>query len=121
MRVIRTSLDAEQLSAADCARSYKVPTRIERALRTLRLAPLSSLELANMDWVIGAGESGPGARPVEPDWVREIRDTCISQQVPSFLKQWGGVFKKRTGRALDGRTWDEMPLGASCTGVHFES
>ena len=78
-RVIRTSLDAEQLSAADCARSYKVPTRIERALRTLRLAPLSSLELANIDWIIGAGESGPGARPVGPDWVREIRDTCLRQ------------------------------------------
>lgn len=85
------------------------------------LGPLSSLELANMDWVIGGGESGPGARPMEPDWVREIRDTCLSQQVPFFFKQWGGVFKKRTGRVLDGRTWDEMPPGSSSTGVHFKS
>ena len=69
MRVIHTSLDAEQLSAAYCVRSYKAPTRVERALRTLLLAPLSSLELVNMDWVIGGGESGPGARPMEPDRV----------------------------------------------------
>jgi protein gp37 len=81
------------------------------------LGPLSSLALANMDWVIVGGESGPGARPMDPDWVREIRDTCLSQRVPFFFKQWGGVFKKRTGRVLDGRTWDEMPLGASSTGV----
>jgi len=79
VRVIRTSLDAEQLSAAYCVRSYKAPTRIERAVRTLRLAPLSSLELANMDWVIVGGESGPGARPMEAGWVREIRDTCLRQ------------------------------------------
>ena len=84
------------------------------------LGPLSPLELANMDWVIVGGESGPGARPMEADWVREIRDTCLSQQVPFFFKQWGGVFKKRTGRVLDGRTWDEMPRGASSTGVHFK-
>ena len=66
-------------------------------------------------------ESGPGARPMEADWVREIRDTSLSQQVPFFFKQWGGVFKKRTGRVLDGRTWDEMPLGASSMGVQFKS
>jgi protein gp37 len=73
------------------------------------LGPLPRLPLDGIDWVIVGGESGPGARPMEPDWVRDIRDQCVSQRVPFFFKQWGGVFKKRTGRTLDGRTWDEMP------------
>ena len=73
------------------------------------LGPLPSLDLNGIDWVIVGGESGPGARPMEADWVREIRDSCVHNNVPFFFKQWGGVFKKRTGRILDGRTWDEMP------------
>ncbi len=73
------------------------------------LEPLPGMDLAGIDWVIVGGESGPGARPMEPDWVREIRDHCVNCGVPFFFKQWGGVFKKRTGRALDGRTWDQMP------------
>ena len=77
------------------------------------LGPLPGLDLRNIGWVIAGGESGPKARPMEGDWVREIRDTCVQHQVPFFFKQWGGVFKKRTGRVLDGRTWDEMPGGTS--------
>ena len=73
------------------------------------LGPLPSLDLDGVDWVITGGESGPGARPMDPDWVREIRDNCVQSEVPFFFKQWGGVFKKRTGRTLDNRTWDEMP------------
>ena len=73
------------------------------------LAPIRSLPLADIDWVIVGGESGPGARPMSPDWVREIRDDCVEKSVPFFFKQWGGTRKKRTGRILDGRTWDEMP------------
>ena len=73
------------------------------------LGPLSDLDLSGVDWVIAGGESGPGARPVHPNWVREIRDSCVAGRVPFFFKQWGGVNKKRTGRLLDGRTWDEMP------------
>ena len=73
------------------------------------LGPLPSLDLNGVDWVITGGESGPGARPMDPDWVREIRDNCVQSEVPFFFKQWGGVFKKRTGRTLDNRTWDEMP------------
>jgi protein gp37 len=73
------------------------------------LAPLPALDLTDIDWVIVGGESGPGARPIEPAWVREIRDQCIDQDVAFFFKQWGGVFKKRSGRVLDGRTWDELP------------
>ena len=85
------------------------------------LGPLSSLDLADIHWVIAGGESGPGARPMEADWVREIRDRCLCQRVPFFFKQWGGVFKKRTGRVLDGRTWDEMPIGTPSTGIRFKN
>ena len=73
------------------------------------LGPLSNLDLCGIDWVIVGGESGPGARPVNADWVREIRDRCTNANVAFFFKQWGGVFKARTGRLLDGRTWNEMP------------
>lgn len=74
------------------------------------LGPLPDLSLEGIDWVIVGGESGPGARPMEAEWVRDIRDNCVSSHVPFFFKQWGGVFKKRTGRTLDGRTWDQMPV-----------
>lgn len=73
------------------------------------LGPLPDIPVKGVDWVIVGGESGPGARPMEADWVREIRDVCVREHVPFFFKQWGGVFKKRTGRTLDGRTWDQMP------------
>ena len=74
------------------------------------LGPLPNLDLSGIDWVIVGGESGPGARPMEPDWARDIRDQCQAAGVPFYFKQWGGVFKKRHGRVLDGRTWDETPL-----------
>jgi protein gp37 len=73
------------------------------------LGPLPSLDLAGIDWAIVGGESGPGARPLKESWVRDIRDRCLDAGVPFFFKQWGGVQKHRTGRMLDGRTWDEMP------------
>jgi len=73
------------------------------------LGPLSNLDLSGIHWVIVGGESGAGARPIEADWVREIRTKCYRQGVPFFFKQWGGVQKKRNGRALDGQTWDGMP------------
>ena len=73
------------------------------------LGTLSGLNLRGIDWGIVGGESGPGARPMNPDWAREIRDQCVSQNIPFFFKQWGGVFKKQTGRVLDGRTWEEFP------------
>ena len=74
------------------------------------LGPLDSLDLAGIDWVIVGGESGPRARPMDPGWVASIRDQCHDGNVAFFFKQWGGVFKSRTGRELDGRTWDEMPV-----------
>ena len=74
------------------------------------LGPLPDLDVTGIDWVIVGGESGPGARPMEADWVRAIRDTCVTAKTPFFFKQWGGVWKKRTGRTLDGRIWDQMPV-----------
>jgi protein gp37 len=73
------------------------------------LGPLDKLDLAGIDWVIVGGESGPGARKMEREWVVDIRDKCIEAGVPFFFKQWGGTIKKRSGRILDGKTWDEMP------------
>jgi protein gp37 len=74
------------------------------------IGPLPRLPLAGIHWVIVGGESGPGARPMEADWVRQIRTQCQAQGVAFFFKQWGGVQKTRAGRELDGRTWDEMPF-----------
>lgn len=73
------------------------------------LGPLHDLDLQGIDWAIAGGESGPGARAMDEEWVKDIRDQCVRAGVPFFFKQWGGVNKKRTGRLLDGRTWDEMP------------
>jgi protein gp37 len=76
------------------------------------LGPLSNLNLTDIDWAIIGGESGPGARPMLKSWVIDIRDQCLKAGVPFFFKQWGGVNKKRAGRLLDNRTWDEMPITA---------
>jgi len=65
--------------------------------------------LNTIDWVVVGGESGPKARPMNPDWVRKIRDDCVNAKVPFFFKQWGGVHKKENGRILDGREWNEYP------------
>jgi len=74
------------------------------------LGPLPKLPLTDIHWVIVGGESGPGARPMNSTWVRQIRDRCLAQSVPFFFKQWGGINKKKTGRLLDNRTWDQMPV-----------
>jgi len=73
------------------------------------IGPLPGLNLENIDWAIVGGESGPGARPIKPEWVLEIRDQCVAAKVPFFFKQWGGVNKKKNGRLLQGRTWDQLP------------
>jgi protein gp37 len=73
------------------------------------LGPLPALDLAGIDWVIVGGESGPGARLMDPSWVIDIRDQCSSAGVPFFFKQWGGTAKKKAGRILEGRIWEEMP------------
>ena len=73
------------------------------------LGPLPGLDLTGIDWVIVGGESGPGARPIDDAWVVDLRDQCLAADVPFFFKQWGGRNKKKTGRLLQGRTWDELP------------
>lgn len=84
-----------------------------RAIRFLSceplLGPLPSLDLTGIDWVIVGGESGVGHRPIDPAWVRDLRDRCNEAGVAFFFKQWGGRTPKSGGRVLDGRTWDEMP------------
>jgi protein gp37 len=95
----------------------RIPARVRFLSIEPLLGPLPNVPLDSVDWVIVGGESGPGARPMQADWVRQIRDRCVSAEVPFFFKQWGGVNKKKTGRALDGRTWDEMPcrsMGRDC-------
>jgi protein gp37 len=83
------------------------------AVRFLSIEPLvgdvGTLDLDEIHWVIVGGESGPGCRPVDVDWVRSIREQCLDQRVPFFFKQWGGVRKKGNGRVLDGQTWDALP------------
>lgn len=74
------------------------------------LGPLSRLDLNGIHWVIVGGESGPGARPMLKSWVVDIRKQCQKAKAPFFFKQWGGRSKKKTGRELEGRTWDEMPV-----------
>jgi len=73
------------------------------------IGPIRRLKLKNIDWVIVGGESGPGARPIETEWVLDIKDQCKEAKVPFFFKQWGGSNKKKAGRLLEGRTWDELP------------
>jgi protein gp37 len=73
------------------------------------LGPLPRLDLDGIDWVIAGGESGPSARAMDPEWAADVRDQCLRAGVPFFFKQWGGRSKRRSGRLLDGRTWDEMP------------
>lgn len=73
------------------------------------LGALPNLPLMGIHWVIVGGESGPGARPVEREWVTDIRDQCLRAKVAFFFKQWGGTRKKKAGRLLEGRTWDELP------------
>jgi protein gp37 len=73
------------------------------------IGPVGKARISGLDWVIAGGESGPGARPMKPEWARGIRDRCRKARIPFFFKQWGGVNKKKAGRVLDGKTWDQMP------------
>ena len=73
------------------------------------IGPVGTLDLTDIDWVIVGGESGPGARPIDPEWVREIRDQCIEGGVAFFFKQWGGFRPKSGGRDIDGREWNQFP------------
>ena len=87
--------------------------RIPAGVKFISFEPLiealGEMDLSGIDWAIVGGESGPKARPMERAWVIEIREQCLAARVPFFFKQWGGTNKKKAGRLLDGRTWDELP------------
>jgi protein gp37 len=87
--------------------------KVKAAVRFLSveplLGPITQLPLDGIDWVIVGGESGPGHRPIQPEWVRVIRDQCAEAGVAFFFKQWGGRTPKSGGRTLDGKEWNEMP------------
>jgi len=97
---------------------HAAPARVRFLSIEPLLEALGPLNLRGISWVIVGGESGPGARPMEAAWVRDIRDQCVRACVPFFFKQWGGVRKKRNGRELDGRTWDELPP-RECASLEF--
>jgi protein gp37 len=87
----------------------KIPAKIRFLSVEPLLAPIPRLPLKNIHWVIGGGESGPGARPMNEDWALQIKNRCLTSNVPFFFKQWGGPNKKKTGRQLQGQTWNQMP------------
>jgi len=97
----------EYLSRIDHLREVPAQTRFI-SFEPL-LEDLGEVDLRGIDWAIVGGESGPGARPMRPEWAVNLRDRCVDQGVPFFFKQWGGVNKKRSGRQLEGRTWSEYP------------
>jgi len=101
------------VESADVVSRVHELRRMPAAVRFLSveplLGPIPRLPVKGIHWVIVGGESGPGARPMRPEWVTQLRDRCQRYGVPFFFKQWGGVNKKTTGRALEGRTWAEMP------------
>ena len=94
-------------------RLREVPAAVRFLSLEPLLGPLPELDLTRIDWVIVGGESGPGARPMDPEWVLDLRDQCLNAGVAFFFKQWGGVQKKKAGRLLEKRTWHQMPRGAA--------
>ncbi len=96
------------LERIDCLRT--IPAGVRFISFEPLLERIDKIDLAGIDWVILGGESGPGARPMEPSWVVEIKEQCVATGIPFFFKQWGGANKKRAGRLLDGRTWDGLPV-----------
>jgi protein gp37 len=106
-----TSIESDDYtSRADELR--KAPAAVRFLSLEPLLGPLPSLDLTGIDWVIVGGESGPQHRPLDLDWVRDIRDRCLQQEAALFFKQVGGRTPKAGGRLLDDRTWDEYPGGA---------
>jgi len=86
-----------------------VPASIRFVSMEPLLSPLAAIQTERINWIIVGGESGPKCRMMKAEWVRSIREKCISDNIPFFFKQWGGVHKSRSGRRLDGRVWNGMP------------
>ena len=103
-----TSIENDRwTSRADALR--ETPAAVRFISAEPLLGPLPSLDLTGIDWLIVGGESGSEHRPMDAEWVRDLRDRCVAAGVPFFFKQWGGRTPKANGRELDGRTWDEYP------------
>ncbi|MGC3862073.1 DUF5131 family protein [Micromonospora chersina] len=102
--------DQRQLARVDYLR--EVPAAVRFISAEPLLGSIADINLEGISWVIAGGESGTAFRPVAAEWVREIRDRCLADNVAFFFKQWGGRTPKANGRLLDGRTWDEMPVKA---------
>ncbi len=101
------------VESADYLDRIEILRRVRACVRFISfeplLGPIIDPDLGNIHWAIVGGESGPRARPMEPWWAEELRDSCRRQGIAFFFKQWGGKRKKQTGRLLAGRTWDEYP------------
>lgn len=95
----------------------KTPAKVKFVSFEPLLGPMGTLDLTAINWVIVGGESGPGARPMSVRWVESIRDQCSVAGVPFFFKQWGGANKRKAGRLLEGRTWDELPASIMLSGT----
>lgn len=113
--LVGTSVEDERV-AVRIDHLRRVPAYIRFLSCEPLIGPLGDIDLGGIGWVIVGGESGKYARPMHPDWAREVRDLCLSSGTPFFFKQWGAfddrgqrVGKKRAGRVIDGRTWDEHP------------
>lgn len=105
---IGTSVEHEKyLNRIDLIRD--IPAKIKFLSCEPLLGPLSSMNLDQINWVVVGGESGPKSRSMEINWVRDIRDICLKEDVAFFFKQWGGWNKKKNGRELDGKIYDQMP------------
>lgn len=108
---IGTSIESDEYSwRADELR--QMPAAVRFLTLEPLLGPVPSLDLTESDWLLVGGESGPQHRPLDLDWVRDIRDRCVDHQVALFFKQIGGLTPKAGGRTLDGRNWDEYPITA---------
>lgn len=113
---IGTSIEDQKRADERMPILLEIPARVRFLSIEPLLEDLGELNLRGIHWVIVGGESGPGARPMNPEWVRSIRDQCYVARVPFFFKQWGGVRKEKAGRILDKRTFDEFPSGDGATG-----
>jgi protein gp37 len=103
------SVEDRQYGLPRIADLQKTPARVRFLSIEPLLEDLGQFDLSKISWAIVGGESGPGARAMQKEWVISIRDQCREANVPFFFKQWGGVRKKKNGRQLDGRTYDEYP------------
>ena len=98
-----------------------VPAAVRFLSMEPMIGPVSRMDLQGIEWVIVGGESGPGARIIMKNWVEDIRDQCVAAGVPFFFKQWGGFNKKKAGRLLDGKEWNQYPINERWNGADLNT